>query len=180
MFGWSRKSRSSSGFAGAWGYWWLGLIDFRNFFITYVFGSRNPFLAVSHSYCVWVSSKIQVNFRFRRCLRGYIASRLFRIRLFPCSPISYLPIPYSPIPCSPIPWRFRVLLFRVRLFRVCLFRVRLFRVRLFSVRLFRVRLFRVRLFRVRLFRIRIIRVLLYCKPPRIGAGYYKCSDSGQG
>ena len=34
--------------------------------------------------------------------RGYIASRLFRIRLFPCSPISYLPIPYSPILCWPI------------------------------------------------------------------------------
>ena len=33
---------------------------------------------------------------------GYIASRLFRIRLFPCSPISYLPIPYLPILCWPI------------------------------------------------------------------------------
>ena len=29
--------------------------------------SRNPFLAVSQSYHVWVTSKIQVNFRFRRC-----------------------------------------------------------------------------------------------------------------
>ena len=30
---------------------------------------------------------------------GYIASRLFRVRLFPCLPIPYLPILYSPIPC---------------------------------------------------------------------------------
>ena len=31
--------------------------------------SRNPFLAVSQNYYVWVTSKIQVNFRFRRCSR---------------------------------------------------------------------------------------------------------------
>ena len=31
--------------------------------------SRNPFLAVSRSYHVRVSSKIQVNFQFRRCSR---------------------------------------------------------------------------------------------------------------
>ena len=31
--------------------------------------SRNPFLAVSQSYYVRVTSKIQVNFRFRRCSR---------------------------------------------------------------------------------------------------------------
>ena len=31
--------------------------------------SRNPFLAVSQSYHVWVTSKIQVNFRFCRCSR---------------------------------------------------------------------------------------------------------------
>ena len=30
--------RSTSGFAGARGYWWLSLMEFRNFFITYVFG----------------------------------------------------------------------------------------------------------------------------------------------
>ena len=29
--------------------------------------SRNPFLAVSQSYHVWVTSKIQVNFRFYKC-----------------------------------------------------------------------------------------------------------------
>ena len=40
MFGWLRKSRSTSGFAGPWGYWWLGLMNFRNFFITYVFGVK--------------------------------------------------------------------------------------------------------------------------------------------
>ena len=116
---WPRKSRSTSGFAGARGYWWLSLMDFRNFSITYVFGveksiscsftkllclsdlknsgqfpvsqvpegtddwvlwifvispsptcleSRNPFPAVSQSNCVWVTSKIQVNFRFCKCL----------------------------------------------------------------------------------------------------------------
>ena len=37
MFGWPRKSRSTSGFTGARGYWWLGLMDFRNIFISYVF-----------------------------------------------------------------------------------------------------------------------------------------------
>ena len=37
MFGWPRKSRSTSGFTGAQGYWWLGLMDFRNFFISYIF-----------------------------------------------------------------------------------------------------------------------------------------------
>ena len=37
MFEWPRKSRSTSGFTGPQGYWWLGLIDFRNFFIPYVF-----------------------------------------------------------------------------------------------------------------------------------------------
>ena len=31
------KSRSTSGFTGPQGYWWLGLMDFRNFFITYIF-----------------------------------------------------------------------------------------------------------------------------------------------
>ena len=31
--------------------------------------SRNPFLAVSQSYQAWVTSKIQVNFRFYRCSR---------------------------------------------------------------------------------------------------------------
>ena len=120
MFGWPRKSRSTSGFTCARGYWWLGLMDFRNFFIFYVFEveesifgsftklpclgdfenpgqlpvlqvlegtddwvlwnfaislfstflrSRNPFLAVSQSYHVWVTLKIQVNFRFYRCSR---------------------------------------------------------------------------------------------------------------
>ena len=98
----------------------MGLMDFRNFFTTYVFGveksifgsstelscsgnlenpgqlpvlqvlegtddcvllifvisslhtfsgSRNPFFIVSRSYVVWMTSKIQVNFRFCRSLR---------------------------------------------------------------------------------------------------------------
>ena len=46
MFAWSyhvwglRKSRPTSGFTGAQGYWWLGLMGFRNFFIPYVFKVR--------------------------------------------------------------------------------------------------------------------------------------------
>ena len=34
---WPRKPGSTSGFAGTWGYFRLGLMDFRNFFISYVF-----------------------------------------------------------------------------------------------------------------------------------------------
>ena len=37
MFGWPQKSRSTSGFTGAWVYWLLGLMDFRNFFISHIF-----------------------------------------------------------------------------------------------------------------------------------------------
>ena len=37
MFGWPRKSRSASGLRGTPRYWWLGLMDFHNFFNIYVF-----------------------------------------------------------------------------------------------------------------------------------------------
>ena len=37
LFGWPRKSRSTSGFAGARRYWLLSLVDFRIFFIPYIF-----------------------------------------------------------------------------------------------------------------------------------------------
>ena len=37
MFGRPRKSKSTSGFTGTQGYWRLGLMDFRNFFISYIF-----------------------------------------------------------------------------------------------------------------------------------------------
>ena len=37
MWGWPRKSRSTSGFAGTRCYWWMGRMDFRNFFIPYSF-----------------------------------------------------------------------------------------------------------------------------------------------
>ena len=118
-----RKTRSTSGFAGTQGYYRLGLMDFRNFFIPYVFevkesifrsfmklaysdnlenpgqlsvlqvldgtvdwvlwifvnssfltfsGSKNPFRAVSQSYHVQVTLKIQVNFRFCRNSRVLI------------------------------------------------------------------------------------------------------------
>ena len=120
MFGWSRKSRSTSGFRGTLGYCRLSLMDFSNFFISYVSDvkksvyrsftrplcsgnvenpgqlpvlqelegtdswvswifvissfptfsrSRNLFFEVSQSYHVRVTSKIQVNFRFRRYFR---------------------------------------------------------------------------------------------------------------
>ena len=47
--------------------------------------SRNPFLAVSQSYYVWVTSKIQVNFWFRRLLEGTDnwVLWIFVISLFP-------------------------------------------------------------------------------------------------
>ena len=37
MFGWPRKSRSTSGTRGTRRYWWLSLINFWNFFTIYVF-----------------------------------------------------------------------------------------------------------------------------------------------
>ena len=37
MFGWPRKSRSTSGSSGTRRYWWLCLIDFHSFFFIYVF-----------------------------------------------------------------------------------------------------------------------------------------------
>ena len=40
MFGWPRKSRSTSGTGGTWRYWWLCLINFWNFFTIYVFEVR--------------------------------------------------------------------------------------------------------------------------------------------
>ena len=117
MFGWPRKSRSTSGTGGTWRYWWLSLMNFWNFFSLYVFEvgeflsdiptelpclgdfenlgqlpvlevlegtddfvlwiftispvfmlwrSRNPLLTISMSCRVRVTSKIQVNFRYRR------------------------------------------------------------------------------------------------------------------
>ena len=41
-------------------------MDFRNFFIPTFSRSRNLFLVISQSYNVQVTSKIQVNFQFRR------------------------------------------------------------------------------------------------------------------
>ena len=41
-------------------------MDFNKFFTIYVFRSRNPLLTFLLSYHVWVTSKIQVNFRFER------------------------------------------------------------------------------------------------------------------
>ena len=117
MFGWPRKSRSTSGTGGTWRYWWLCLINFWNFFTIYVFEvrefisdiltelpcsgdlenqgqlpvqkvlegtddfvlwiftissvfiisrSRNSLPTFSVSCYVWVTSKIQVNFRYKR------------------------------------------------------------------------------------------------------------------
>ena len=46
---------------------WVLWIFVISSFLTFL-RSMNPFLAVSQSYFVRVTSKIQVNFRFRRCL----------------------------------------------------------------------------------------------------------------
>ena len=120
MLGWPRKSRSTSGAAGTWRYWWLCLMNSWNFFTNYVFESeesifdivtelprfgnlenpgqlpvqevlggtddfvlwifdisslfmflrmRNPFMIFLLSYHVSVTSKIQINFRYRRYLK---------------------------------------------------------------------------------------------------------------
>ena len=46
MFGWSRKSKSTSGTGGTWRYWWLCLIDFWNFFTIYVFKDKESIAAI--------------------------------------------------------------------------------------------------------------------------------------
>ena len=61
-----RKSRSTSSSRVPQRYWWLYLMDFHNFFTIYVFEVRNPLLTFLLSYDVWVTSIIQVNFRFER------------------------------------------------------------------------------------------------------------------
>ena len=66
MFGRSRKSRSTCGTRGTLMYWWLSLIDFWICFHYLFFRSRNPLPTFLLSYHVWVTSKIQVNFRFKR------------------------------------------------------------------------------------------------------------------
>ena len=63
MFGWPRKSRSTSGTEGTddcvlWIFEISSLFKFSRV--------RNPFLIFLLSYHVWVTSKIQVNFRYRR------------------------------------------------------------------------------------------------------------------
>ena len=63
MFGWLRKSRSTSGTEGTddcvlWIFEISSLFMFSRV--------RNPFLIFLLSYLVWMTSKIQVNFRYRR------------------------------------------------------------------------------------------------------------------
>ena len=65
MFRWPRKSRSTSGTGGTRRYWWFCLMNFQNFLVFMFPRSRNPLLIFLQSYHVWVTSKIQVNFRFR-------------------------------------------------------------------------------------------------------------------
>ena len=47
MFGWPRKSKSTSGTGGIQRYWWLCLIDFRNFFTIYVFKVKRSIKDIS-------------------------------------------------------------------------------------------------------------------------------------
>ena len=67
MFEWPRKSSLTS--TGIRRLWWLCLIFmayFHNFFTIYVFGVKDPSLTflLSYNVCLWVTSKIQLNFRF--------------------------------------------------------------------------------------------------------------------
>ena len=66
MFGWPRKSRSTSGTGGTRRYWWFCLINFEISSVFMFSRSRNPLLTFLLSYHVRVTSKIQVNFRYRR------------------------------------------------------------------------------------------------------------------
>ena len=87
MFTWPRKSRSTSGFTGPQGYWWLGQKHgFLKFLHSPTFSrSRNLVFVVSQSYYVRVTSKIQVNFRLNRCSRVLMIGShgFFVISLFP-------------------------------------------------------------------------------------------------
>ena len=63
MFGWPQKSRSTSGSGGTdQSVLWIFLISPLLMFSS----SRNPLLTFLISYRVWVTSKIQVDFRFNR------------------------------------------------------------------------------------------------------------------
>ena len=68
MFGWPRKSRSTSGTGGTWRYWWLCHMIFEISSVFMFSRSGNSFLISLLSYHVRVTSKIWVNFRYRRYL----------------------------------------------------------------------------------------------------------------
>ena len=53
LFGWPRKSRSTSGSGGSQRYWWLCLMDFCNIFKIYVFKVRESFLTGLLGYNAW-------------------------------------------------------------------------------------------------------------------------------
>ena len=86
MFWWPRKSRSSSGTGSTWRYWWLCFMNFRNFSTIYILEGGKPFLIFLLSYHVLMTTKIQVNFQYRRYLK--ILLILFYIFLtfshYPC------------------------------------------------------------------------------------------------
>ena len=67
MLGWPRKSRSTFGSRGSQRYWWFCLMNFHNFFRIPCF--RGQGIHCWHSYWgyhVWVTSKILVNFPYKR------------------------------------------------------------------------------------------------------------------
>ena len=66
MFVWTRKSRSTFGSRGSQRYWWFVLWIFTISSVFMFSRSRNPLLIFPLSYHVWVTSKIHVNFRYRR------------------------------------------------------------------------------------------------------------------
>ena len=66
MFGWPRKSRSTSGFGGTPGYCWFGLMDFSNSNNPYDFDVKESVFRGFAQPFFRVTSKIQVNFLFCR------------------------------------------------------------------------------------------------------------------
>ena len=70
-----RKSKSTSGTGGSWRYCWLCLINFWNFLTFYVFEVGESISDIPTELLCWVTSKIQINFRYSRywwfCLMNF-------------------------------------------------------------------------------------------------------------
>ena len=73
---WLRKSRSTSGFAGPWTDDWVLWIFVIS--LLHTFSGSSIFHSFTRSYPVWMTSKIQVNFRFCRSLYWWLGLMDFR------------------------------------------------------------------------------------------------------